>query len=199
MLAIVMPVADRAHVVQLFDTIESRGDALFAFVRDGLLAGDAVVVVATAVHREWLGRLCRERGVDVDTAIAEGRFTMLDAHESLARLMSIELPDWVLFNTYVGGLVRRLRKKGARLRLYGEMVDVLARGGEHHAARVLEEFWNRLQECESFTLLCGYSSEHFGHPRDRETLRHICRLHTSVRSDPRDILGDFLLRPPSAC
>jgi KaiC/GvpD/RAD55 family RecA-like ATPase len=192
-------VSDRTHVVQLFDTIESRGDSLFVFVRDGLLAGDAVVVVATAVHRELLRQLCRERGVEIDTALAEGSLTLLDAHESLARIMSIELPDWVLFNTYVGALLRRLGANSRRLRIYGEMVDVLARAGEYHAARVLEEYWNRLQQRESFALFCGYSSEHFGNARERGTLRHICRLHTAVRSDPRDILGDFLLRPPSAC
>ena len=194
-----MQVHDRPHIVQLFDSKESRGDALFTFVRDGLLAGDSVLVVTTAAHRELLFRLCHERGVNIDAARAGHSLTVMDANEALARLMSIELPDWVLFNTYVGALVRRLRANGSRLRIYGEMVDVLAHAGEYHAARVLEELWNRLQEREPFTLLCGYSSEHFGNPRDRDALRHICRLHTSVQSDPRDILGDFLLRPPSPC
>jgi hypothetical protein len=199
MLTMVFVASESRHIVQLFDSPETRADAVFAFAREGLLAGDNVLIVMTATHTESLLQRCRENGLDVDGAGDAGWLTLVDANETLARLMSTDRPDWVRFNASVGVMVRRLLKQGSRLRIYGEMVDILARANEFDAAQTLERFWNALQEREPFTLFCGYSAEHFGNPRDHATLRDICQLHTAVQADPRDILGNFLLRPRSAC
>ena len=168
-------------------------------MRDGLLAGDGVLMVMTLPHWEAITRRCRDNGVDVATARASGWLTVRDAHEALAEFMERDQPNWPLFNASIGTLVRGLSVTGARLRIYGEMVDILARANEFMAAEQLEEFWNRLREEAAFTLFCGYSAEHFGNPRDRATLRHICELHTHVESDPRDVLGSFLLKTQAAC
>ena len=60
-------------------------------------------------------------------------------------------------------------------------------------AHELEVFWNTLAAEESFTLLCGYSSAHFGDPRDAEALHRICRAHSRVESHPGDLLATWLL------
>jgi hypothetical protein len=192
-------VRDQNHAVQLFDTPESRGDAVFAFVRDGLLAGDTVLVVVTTSQLAPLIRRCRENGIDLNAARAASWITLLDANETLASILRRERPEWNAFERSIGTLVRQLAARGGRLRIYGEMVDILARPGEFDAAAELEAFWNRLQERHAFTLFCGYSAEHFGNPKDRVALRHICELHSHVQSDPRDVLGNFLLKNPSPC
>jgi hypothetical protein len=192
-------VQDPNHAVQLFDSAESRLDAVFGFLRDGLLGGDHVLIVATAHTWDALARRCHDDGVDIAAAHTAGWLTVRDANEVLALFMEGDRPDWDVFNASVGALVRSLSRGGVRLRIYGEMVDLLVRANEFTAAECLEQFWNRLGHQHRFQLFCGYSAEHFGNPRDRAALQRICQLHTHVQSDPRDVLGNFLLKAPSAC
>ena len=55
-------------------------------------------------------------------------------------------PDGTRFRQTVGGLVEPMLAglAGKRLRVYGEMVDLLWRDGHHQAALWLEEIWNDL-------------------------------------------------------
>jgi hypothetical protein len=90
-------------------------------------------------------------------------------------------------------LIRQLSANGKPLRIYGEMVNVLAAQGEYQAAHQLEELWNDLGRRNRFTLFCGYAASHFGDPRTAEALHGICDTHSQVLSSPQDVLGSFLL------
>ena len=96
-------------------------------------------------------------------------------------------------------MVRDMRARYGRLRVYGEAVDVLVRSNNFVAAERLEQFWNRLAADAPMTIFCSYMAEHFGNPRDAESLRHICHLHSRVHADPQDALGTFLLKTRVAC
>ena len=102
-------------------------------------------------------------------------------------------PDAERFDARVGALVRRLVGRGRPLRVYGEMVDILAARGDFRLAQELEALWNTFGEHTRFTLFCGYSAINFGDPRSLEALRLICRAHSHVRSEPGDPLATFLL------
>jgi hypothetical protein len=130
-------------------------------------------------------------GCPVADTIAQGRLVALDAATTLASFLRDE-PDPALFEEHVGTLVSRLAKMG-RLHVYGEMVDLLAEQGRLDTAHTLEQLWNKLAAAESFTLLCGYASAHFGDARDAEALHRICRAHTRSASDPSDLLATWLL------
>lgn len=197
----ILTVVDHAHrhVAQLFDTPETRADGILEFIREGLSANEAVLLVLTPAHWDAVRRRSGEHGVDTSAAIASGVVTLRDAEATLRRLMRNDRPDWSAFDRTVGTLVRNLSATHGRVRAYGEMVDSLARSGEFQSAARLEELWNRLADREQFTLFCGYSAEHFGNPRDRAALDQICQLHSHVHSDPRDVLGSFLLRNEPPC
>jgi hypothetical protein len=79
------------------------------------------------------------------------------------------------------------------VRIYGEMVDVLAAERQYNAALELEELWNDLAKRHRFTLLCGYTAGHFGDPHNAADLRHICAAHSMVTVDPEDVLASFLV------
>lgn len=89
--------------------------------------------------------------------------------------------------------IRRLAARGRPLRVFGEIVDLLADQGDFTSAQQLEDLWNALGESESFELLCGYSAVHFGDPQNADALRGICPSHFQVRSSPPDVLASFLV------
>jgi hypothetical protein len=178
--------------VQLFDGDASRARAVADFIRDGLLTGERVVVVMRL--DKWTGTAAA-LGPDIGLreAIASGRLTVLDAHDTLERLLRDGTPDAERFNDVIGSLVAAEVPGTRGLRAYGEMVDVLAADGDFHGARQLEALWNDLRARIPFALFCGYSSVHFPDARGGEALRAIRRLHTHAHLDADDVLGTRLM------
>ena len=182
------------HIAQLFDSLESLADAVALFVRDGLDAGDVVLALVAPERWASVSAQLTRLGVNVWRAIANRRLVVLDSARTLERLSQNGMPARNRFEGIVGSLVGELRAGGARLRIHGDMVDLLAARGDFAAAHRLEELWNDLSERHSFALFCGYSAEHFGDARAAGSLRLICRAHSYVRSHPRDPLGIYLLQ-----
>lgn len=182
------------HVLQLFDAADSLSDAVAAFLADGFRRGDSLLVVATGAHWEAIAGRLDDHGIDAAAAIASGQLTRCDAREVLRRLMGGGRPDTGRFDASVGALVQRLAAAGKPLRIFGEMVDLLAAEGDYAGALRLEQLWNELAERYSFTLFCGYSAATFGDPRTSPSLASICRAHSSVRTDPCDVLASFILQ-----
>jgi hypothetical protein len=179
------------HLVQLFDEPETRIEAVAQFLFHGWKLGGPLLVVARASNWALISARLEALGCTVAATVAEGRLVVLDAAITLASFLRDE-PDVALFEEHVGGLVSRLGQTG-RLYAYGEMVDILAEQGRLDSAHALEMLWNDLAVRESFTLLCGYASAHFGDVRDAQALHRICRSHTHVASDPTDLLATWLI------
>jgi hypothetical protein len=192
-----MPVADchthGQHFLQLFDGADSLSDAVAAFVRQGLLNHEISVIVVTPEHRMAILQRLRRDDVDVDRAEAMGQLIVRDAARTLRLFERRGRLDAHLFDASVGAQVRQLAAQG-RVRIYGEIVDLLAVQGNYAGAQLLENLWNDLMTRTRFTLFCGYSSENFGDPLTASSLRSICRSHIHSRSNPNDLLGSFLLR-----
>jgi hypothetical protein len=180
------------HLVQLFDEPDSRVEGVAAFLYRGWFAGSPMVVVARPINWALIEARLEAMGCPVADTIAAGRLVVLDAATTLASFLGDEGPSARLFQEHVGTIVSRLSKLG-RLYAYGEMVDILAEQGRFDAAHELEMLWNGLAAKESFTLLCGYASAHFGDARDAEALHRICRAHTRAHAADGDLLGTWLL------
>jgi signal transduction histidine kinase len=121
--------------------------------------------------------------IDVEAARAAGSLTILDAQETLAKLMVGPMPDPDLFRRVVGGVIEWTTTQGrreAKTRAYGEMVDLLWQGGNRQAALRLEEMWNELQSVYPFDLLCAYSMASFYRVPDAGALCEICDTHSHV-------------------
>lgn len=183
------------HLVQLFDSGESLSDTVSAFLCTGLLRGSTVLAVLNRPHWVSVAARLRRQWACFDDAIRSGQLTMRDAAETMSLFMRNGRPDRDLFARSVGRVVRKLASRGKPLWIYGEMVDLLAQQGEYRGAEQLEQLWNEFGRQRPFTLFCGYSAENFGNPRHADSLRAICRSHSHVRSNPRDLLSVFLLEP----
>lgn len=159
------------HSVYLHGTDEELRVAVASFIASGLRAADPVLVIATADHRAAFERSLAELGVDVVAALDRGELAFLDAHDTLAKLMRDGVPDRALFQSAVGDrVVHGLGplEPPRRLRVYGEMVDVLWRSGQRSEAILLEELWTDLQRRHPLTLLCAYAPLRRGPVQDLE-------------------------------
>lgn len=182
------------HLVQLFDDSESLAETVAAFLFEGWQRGETLLVVARPEHWAAASKLLASHGCGVDEIISSGRLMVLDAATTLASFLKNSRPVPERFAATVGNLVRELSARtGQRLRIYGEMVDLLAAQDQFGPAHELEQLWNELGSQISFTLLCGYAASHFGDARTASMLRDICKAHDKATAKPTDLLSSWLL------
>ena len=186
------------HSMQLFDSRDSVADAVSGFIAEGVEAGDVVLAVMRRETWESTARRLRERGVDPAVAQASGGLTVLDAAATLETFLVNGRIDQKLFEDSVGTLVWALASSDRRLRIYGEMVDVLASTGDFGSRCSSRRAGTTLRAETPFTLFCGYSAENFGNPKLSETLQLTCLAHSHIRTNPRDPLATFLLESASS-
>ena len=170
--------AEHLHLVQFYGAEPRELVAqLEAYIREGLAAGSAILVVATPEHTDAILAALPVAADGRDPARA---ITFLDARTTLERFMVDGRPDWRRFEQTVGGIVRGLRRSapGGTLRVYGEMVGLLWQAGETDAAVCLERFWNVLLGDDEFALFCGYPIDVFSD--DLSAARDLLHAHTHV-------------------
>jgi MEDS: MEthanogen/methylotroph, DcmR Sensory domain len=193
--AIASDIAGPRHMVELFETTDSMTDRVSAFVLDGLRQGETVLLAMRLPHWNLISSRLTAANVTLSDAVASGCLTVLDAARTLTRMMWHGVPSRGLFDEVVARTVRQLNSPGATLRVYSDMVDVLAADGFFQAADVLENLWSELASRESLTVLCGYSASTFLNPEASNALGSICRSHTDVRLNQ---LGVSPASPPRA-
>jgi len=179
------------HVCQLFDSDDSRAEAVAAFLAAGLDAGEYVIAVPRPVHWTSIAARLESRGIRVQAAIEQGRLAMFDAMTTLSRISPRGRLNPFAFNEAVAAALQPA--SGGRIRAWGEMVDLLAERGDVAEALELEELWNHVGEMVPLTLMCSYSAAHFVSASTHRGLRDICMAHTDVRRDPQDPLASWIL------
>jgi hypothetical protein len=180
------------HIVQFFDSDESRADNVASFLADGHRAGEPMVVVVRPVNWALIAERLEFLGVPVQAALAKGSLIVKDANETLDGISRFGSPDAAAFEAVVGKPVMTLSRKG-RVRAYGEMVDMLAQRGELTDALKLEHLWNDLGARAPLFLMCGYSAAHFVSTGTHRALLDICKSHSGVQHHAQDPLANWLL------
>jgi PAS domain S-box-containing protein len=184
-----LPVEDRGenhHAVHFYDTDAALADRVAGFIGAGLLSGGSAILVVTDAHLRLFSARLDEAGCNVDGARASGRLIVFNAQALLGKLTGGAAPDGTRFRQTVGGMLEPMLAglEGKRLRVYGEMVDLLWRDGHHKAALWLEEIWNDLAKARRFELLCAYALAGLGASPSPTDLIDICDRHTHVVIDP---------------
>jgi PAS domain S-box-containing protein len=173
--------AVHSHLVQFYVDDDFLFEAVGHFLAAGLQAGDRLIVFATGPHREGFVRYLRD--FDIDGALASGQLMFLDARDTLATFMVDGQPDPVRFKEVLSRILNEATDgcpEGARIRAYGEMVDLLWRDGARLAAMRLEELWNEASKVQSFSLLCAYVMANFYKESDAAHFFEVCRAHSHV-------------------
>jgi PAS domain S-box-containing protein len=185
--------ADGQHLVHFYEDEAVLFELVAEFLGAGLDAGDCVVVIATPEHRSGFVEQLQSR--HAERAIAAGQLLLLDARETLARFMVNGRPDSERFRGVLAEALATVTSSapGARVRAYGEMVDVLWRDGERSAAIALEDLWNEASSRHAFSLLCAYVMANFYKGGDGANFVDVCHAHSHVLPLERVSAGDNVI------
>jgi hypothetical protein len=181
------------HVVQFFDTDESRATNVAAFLAEGYEAGEPIIIIARARNSAAILTAMESLGVPVQQAVEAGVLFVKEAVDTLRALSRSGAPATDLFEKVIGRELVALARHGRRIRAYGEMVDILAQRGDLPDAVALEALWNDLGTRVSCTLLCGYCAAHFVSTGTHRALLEICAAHSDVHRHEQDPLAGWLL------
>lgn len=178
--------------MQLFDDSESKADAVAAFIAEHVNQGTPVFCFMTQPHRTAVLDRLTSYKLPVDSLQNNGRLTFLDASDALENLVI----DGRLNRRRFESMLRDNIPQDQPCAIYGELVDLLAERGELRQAERLETWWSGMTAERPLTVFCGYAAAHFGHPESIPALQAICRKHSHIHTNPRDVLGSFLTRGP---
>ena len=159
------------HAVQFYNDDVFLIDTVSAFITAGLKENGAIIVVATAQHREELRNTLQ--------AANNSSITYIDAVELLSAFMVDDWPNETRFTSTVGPLLQRAALKGP-VRIFSEMAAVLWTEGKTRAAIRLEELGNELASQHAFSLLCAYPMSGFPDQKNNFSFLQVCRAHTHV-------------------
>jgi CheY-like chemotaxis protein len=173
--------APRVHAVQFYEDERFLHRAIANFFAEPLGSSDPVVMVARRRTFEGVAEHLASGG-DAPPVDAASRIVFVDAETALREFMDGDTPDPVAFEQRFSRLLAEVRRgKGdAPVWIFGEMVDVLCREGNHSAAIRLEELWNDRVGADRIAVLCGYSIDTFDEQENAGPLRTICSQHTHV-------------------
>lgn len=168
------------HIVQLYQEEADLADALARFAASGLSHGEGVVVIGSTERWKALGACLRAGGVDTHGAVLRGQLRFFGAKVILTSCMSRGVPDRLLFNEAVGGILGLMRMRYPTLRVFAELTDILWTEGKREAAEAIERFWNALAEPHEMSLLCACPLDSLDGRAYEGALQRACALHTHL-------------------
>jgi hypothetical protein len=155
------------HMVQVYQDPEFLTEVVSEYIDTALRRGEAAIVIARPEH--W-----------AKFFEGQGQLKLLDAEETLARIMTSGMPEWKRFHEILGGAIADLQVQYPRVRAYGEMADVLWQRGDREAALRLEDYWNELGRLQSFSRLCAYHMDLLDSSAYGGPLECVCKAHTHL-------------------
>ena len=161
-------------------------DDVTHFIGTALQTGNAAVVVATESHRNCLLSKLQAGGVDIATAIEQGRYISMDAADALSTFMINGMPDPARFLNLFGNLIvtaaDAAKGEQARVAVFGEGVHLLWAQGNAEAAIRAETLTNQIPKTCNVDILCGYSLGSVHDRMEPTIFKEICAQHSAVYS-----------------
>lgn len=179
-----------SHLVKVCRDPEIKLEAVAHYVTEGLRNGEAVTVIARSRLRKSLKDYMGTLDFDTQSLLDQGQIKFFDAEFLLSSISLENEIDAEAFKKFIETPMSTIKSKYGKLRIYGEMVDILWQNDAHEMAIQLEDLWNDLFKTFEFSLLCTYSLNHIDPDAYEESLERICRCHT--HHIPLENSGSFL-------
>jgi DNA-binding NarL/FixJ family response regulator len=173
------------HEMAVYSDDHSFVDGIARGAQAALKAGDVVIVIANASHREGILEKLQADGVDISAAIKQGTYVAFDNTDTVSKIMNSCMPDPARCVKLVGDLIARVSKNArgehARVAFFGECSPALLADGNVEAAVRLEHHWDELMKSYDTYTLCGYLSSAFPQGENDQLFERICAEHSAVR------------------
>ena len=165
------------HLVHHYAEEISLVEALSIYAGVGLGKGEAVVLVMARDHALAMRERLYADGFETSDLERWGQLRILDAADLLGEFMVDGLPDAARFGEVCDSLMATARgaSRAGRVRVYGEMVNLLWRQRNEDAALALERLWNDAIRKHRMPLLCAYRTD-----AGRVLPDDLTRAHTHV-------------------
>jgi len=118
------------------------------------------------------------RGLSVTALESSYRYIAIDAGSLLAQFFRNGVLDRSRFHDRIGLLMRQVTSSGKPVRIFGEMVALVAQEYPVSVVLELEDLWNELGRFHDFVLFCGYPRSSFSGEHATEAVNRLCALHT---------------------
>ncbi len=167
------------HLIQAYSDDTFLAEVVGEFITTGLRANEGAVIIATPEHLGLFAQSFGSARIDVEAAASSHQLLLLDADRTLERFMVEGRPDRTAFFEVITSALEHVRRAGyPRLRLYGEMVDLLW-ASNLQATVELEQLWNEVLRDPTLSLLCAYRLD----PTERSVqgvLRQVTHCHSHL-------------------
>ncbi len=176
-----------AHLVQFFKTDAENVQALVEYVAAGILNDDGIVIVASQTHILSMLKSLKEKNIEFQSLVDSKQLLLLDAEDTLKTILVRDRPSRRLFQHQVGPLLKDITTRFKKVRIYGEMVNILMDKKNFDGAMTLESFWNEIGLQYSFALFCGYSVDYFSGDLQSVAATQVCSCHSHWIYSPNEI------------
>jgi CheY-like chemotaxis protein len=172
------------HEVGFYADDRSLVEGYTDFIGTALKSGSAAIVVLTEVHRDKLLSGLQAYGLDMRTAIEQGRYVALDNAETIATFMVNDLPDPLKFSRatrdLIAGTAKSVNGETARVVACGECSPLLWQQGNKEGAVRLEQLWDQIARSYGVQVFCGYPLGIFQGTTGNHEFERICAAHSRV-------------------
>lgn len=170
---------------------ERQGDHAVVFYPDNELAGlvgsyllnaiedgGVAVLVATPEHRLWMNAWLMQTGLNLATATRNGSYIVLDARQTMGRIVLGDWPDAAAFWGTMSPILTAASSRRRPVHVFGEMVALLWQAGLVESAIELEALWNEMAKRYAFSLLCAYPLASVRQDEHSDALAQVCAAHS---------------------
>jgi CheY-like chemotaxis protein len=177
-----VPIARGSHAVRFFESEEHAHRTIADYFIEDARLDDHCIMIARPNTFAGVLRTLAPMSSSGTLRVAD-RIRFVDADASLAEFMRGEVLNREHAEDFCMRLLSRVPAGGenTRIRLYGELVDVLCERGHRPIAIQIEDLAGLLFALEPrLSILCGYNVRHFAGETGAAEFRAVCGKHTDI-------------------
>jgi CheY-like chemotaxis protein len=161
-------------------------DSFTRSIAAALKADNAVIALVTKPHQESLRQRLNAENIDIDSAIQQGMFILVDVAETLATLLVDDLLDTVRafegFSRLIEKASKAAKAEHPRVVICCQCKGSLCAEGKTDAAIQLEQCCNELAKTHEVDFLCAYPFSGLHGEEHEHPLKSIYAEHSGVHS-----------------
>jgi hypothetical protein len=187
------PTVPLFHNAYFYESNEFPENPIAEFLREGLVAGENAVVVTSPRHISRIEDELNRLGVRLGPS-SQKVWSVVDTSSAADALLS-GYPVEGVTGRFIARAVRYARENSltGRVRIYGDLADLMLRLHKPNIAFALEQFGNQIAADGMTKVYCGYSGDSFPDATFARHFTRLCLLHDRTHADFKD-RSDWRLR-----